>query len=344
MNDYKRINFKSKAVFFLCLFIVLLSWSRLNMAATGQSKYDGSKGGIAFIDIDEIVVEDKSRDRKIPIRIYCPETGGPYPVIIYSHGLGGSKRGKVYWSEFLAGHGYVIINLTHYGSDSSLLDPGASPAENIKNLKESLRGGESLKNRPLDVTAVINELDWISKQSDRLKGKFNASRIGVAGHSFGAYTVVITAGAFAKAAVQLYGKPLRDDRPIAFLAMSPSAPRPRRDPVEVFKGLDRPMMTMTGSNDLNPINPGKKAESRLVPYKSMPPGDKYSLWIEGAHHWTFGDGRKNKKPDPEHHKYIKILSLAFWDTYLKGSKEAKVFLKSGAFKEIAGDRATLAFK
>src|SRR5947208_9251342 len=40
---------------------------------------------------------DASRSRPVPVKIYAPATGaGPFPVIVFSHGLGGSRNGYEY--------------------------------------------------------------------------------------------------------------------------------------------------------------------------------------------------------------------------------------------------------
>ena len=65
---------------------------------------------------------DASRDRTIPVRIYYPAQGsGPFPVIVFSHGLGGSRDGYRYLGERWASRGYVSVHLQHPGSDKELL-------------------------------------------------------------------------------------------------------------------------------------------------------------------------------------------------------------------------------
>ena len=45
----------------------------------------------------------------------------PCPVIIFSHGLGGSRDGYEYLGRHWASHGYVSVHSTHIGSDTSAL-------------------------------------------------------------------------------------------------------------------------------------------------------------------------------------------------------------------------------
>ena len=43
------------------------------------------------VEIQRAVWHDSKRDRDVPVKIYSPKSGsGPFPVIIFSHGLGGT--------------------------------------------------------------------------------------------------------------------------------------------------------------------------------------------------------------------------------------------------------------
>ncbi|MBW2623771.1 MAG: acetylxylan esterase [Deltaproteobacteria bacterium] len=323
-----------------CLFLLLAAPA----LGQGSPEYDGNDGPYAVKFIKEINIQDAGRNRTIPLKIYFPKSSGTFPVILYSHGLGGSKEGKRYLGLYWASHGYIGIFMTHLGSDTSLIDRDKPLEESTRVLRQSVRNPKNLVNRPKDVTTVINSLSKIADLAPELRGKMDPERIGVAGHSFGAFTVMVSAGAWAETAKQVFKAILKDERPRAYLAMSPQAVREGLDPKVVFSGISRPMMTMTGTNDTDPIGRGMTGEARLQPYRNMPPGDKYSLWIEGAFHWTFGDGRRELVPDPKHHQYIKIASLAFWDAYLKDSKEALNLLKSRIVDKMSEGRARLDFK
>lgn len=71
---------------------------------------------------------DSIRNRPVPVKIYYPRTGdGPFAVIIFSHGLGGSRAGYEYLGRQWASHGYVSVHLTHIGNDTSVLKQAAGP-------------------------------------------------------------------------------------------------------------------------------------------------------------------------------------------------------------------------
>ena len=43
------------------------------------------------------------------------------PVVLFSHGLGGSREGYGYLGSYWAAHGYVAVHLQHIGSDETML-------------------------------------------------------------------------------------------------------------------------------------------------------------------------------------------------------------------------------
>ena len=318
------------------IFTILVFWAFVffltctSASAAEQVFFDGADGPHQYDIIDDIVIKDQVRNREIPLRIYYPKTQGlTSPVLLVSHGIGGSKSTGNWVGKFMAGHGYVCVFMTHYGSDTSLLDLSAGWEANIKRLQNSLTDPMNTLNRPQDISKVLDWLEQTGTNLPALKGRLDLQKVGVTGHSFGAFTTLAVAGGYAEAFRKQYNRSFSDSRPRAFLAMSPPGPQPGADASANFKEINRPTLIMTGSNDLDSIiQPPRPAESRLEPYKFMPPGDKYALWIEGAYHHTFGDGRPGQTIDPFARKITRIVTLAFFDAYLRGSETALSFLKS----------------
>ena len=321
MNPKLKVNSQRSIISYISFSILLFFCCAYSSFAQGFTPSDDN-GPFEVKQIDGYTIKDTDRNREIPIRIYYPEGKGPFPVLIYSHGTGGSYKTQTYLANFLTSHGFVCIHLTHYGSDSSLIDFSQSREEIIKVLRKAVTM-KTMLDRPKDVSKVLDSLEQLEMAYPELKGKMDKDNIGLYGHSFGAFTTLLVAGAFQQQA-KSPGGPFIDPRPKAFIAMSPQGTRPGVDPKEVYKGITRPFMSMTGSEDTDPIQVGRTAESRTIPFHNMPPGDKYLVWIIGGHHFTFGEPRpwQTEQPDPIHHKYIKILHLAFWNAYLKDSKEA----------------------
>ncbi|MBU2551425.1 MAG: acetylhydrolase [Proteobacteria bacterium] len=345
-------RFSRWAVPLLFLFLFLVLTPAVSGAAIEARPCETGPGPHPVRILDSIVLTGARDGHELPLKIYYPEDGGPFPVIIYSHGAGGSKEGKAYLGRFWASHGFVGIFMTHYGSDTTMLDLGKplTGPENMAVIRKMAADPRVWANRPRDVSTVIDQLADIAREHPGLKGKMDSGRIGVCGHSYGAFTTLASAGAWPLAFEQL-GHRARDDRPRAFLAMSPSGTRPGQNAGSAFGGIDRPVMTMTGSRD-GDLFSDRPATWRLEPFQALPPGDKYSLWLEGAHHFSFGetsDSRAGSAPglppvDPDHHRFIKMASLAFWDAYLKDSTRARAWLKSGAIDGLSQGRARLNWK
>src|SRR5882757_6664989 len=101
---------------------------------------------------------DAKRDRDVPVKIYYPKTGdGPFPVIIFSHGLGGSREGYEYLGRHWASHGYVSVHLQHLGSDNAVWE-GAPLTEVMQNMRKSAADIANATIRPLDVKFAIDQV------------------------------------------------------------------------------------------------------------------------------------------------------------------------------------------
>src|SRR5262245_28292172 len=105
-----------RALISLCLAAVL---SSPLAARTAQAPAPaGSSYTVATVSYDWT---DTARHRKVPVKIYYPKTGhGPFPVIIFSHGLGGSRENYEYLGHHWASHGYVSVHVQHLGSDDAV--------------------------------------------------------------------------------------------------------------------------------------------------------------------------------------------------------------------------------
>ena len=65
----------------------------------------------------DAVWHDSVRNRDVPVRIRMPGGTGKAPVILFSHGLGGTVQAGTVWGEAWAEAGFVVIHLQHPGSD-----------------------------------------------------------------------------------------------------------------------------------------------------------------------------------------------------------------------------------
>ncbi|MFH2002849.1 MAG: dienelactone hydrolase [Planctomycetota bacterium] len=280
-----------------------------------------------ILDLD---VPDDLRQRNIPIRIYLPLEKRPSPVILFSHGLGGSREGSAYMGRHWASRGYVAVFLQHPGSDTSLWE-GRPKGQRMEAMRNAANGKNFIL-RVQDVTAVLDQLErWNGTDDHVLARKLNLKSVGMAGHSFGAVTAQAVSG-------QLFanGKAMfTDTRIAAAIAMSPSSPN-RGTPEEAFGKVSLPWLLMTGTNDTAAIGHADM-KSRLAVFPALPPGHKYEIVLHGAEHSAFTDRAlpgDTEPRNPNHHRVILALTTAFWDSYLLNNAAARAWLDGNGPKSV----------
>ncbi len=272
-------------------------------------------------------VKDEQRDRGIPIRIYLPETTHSAPVVIFSHGLGGSRDNNAYLGNHFAGRGYVVIFVQHPGSDESVWK-NQRPMDVMK-LMQQAANFENLKLRCEDVAKIVAQFKvWNTDRSHLLFGRLDETAIGMCGHSFGAHTTQAVMGQN----FMMLGDKFRVPQISAGIAYSPSVPS-AGDPRAAFANINKPMLLMTGTQDNSPIG-NQTPESRRGVFPALPTSiDRYELVLAGGQHSAFSERQvkvrfgRNEAQNPNHHRVILGISAAFWDAYLKGDVKALTWLQ-----------------
>jgi predicted dienelactone hydrolase len=287
--------------------------------------------------------EDLRRHRRVPAKIYFPSSDpGPLPAIIFSHGTGGSRGGYAYLGMHWASHGYVAVHVQHLGSDQAVWQNQADPRESMR---RAAQDPDNMENRPRDVSFAIDALDSLNRGAGPLAGRLDLGRIGVAGHSFGAYTALAVAGMLG---VGPDGRELSlaDSRVKAAIAMSPPAPRRPGLAGAIYAPIHIPCLHMTGTRDESPLGLTAVADRR-VPFDHIRGADQYLLIFSGGDHMTFADRRRpghSGQDWPPFHDLVRASSTAFWDTYLKGTAAARAWLGGGPLAALLGPRGTLETK
>lgn len=292
----------------------------------------------------EVRWKDKARDRVVPANLYAPDPKalpGPLPVIVLSHGLGGSKDlNLAYLAKHLAAAGYIAVTVTHAGSDTAVALKGGREA-----LLKALVNSENLIDRPKDISFVIDRLTAKDQDAPLLKGRVDALRIGVAGHSFGAYTALAIAGQ----TVDLPGmgtQSFLDKRAKAVVALSPQRPGNLGLTKTSWDKIAMPTMTMTGTRDIGLGVPDP--EARRFAYDHMPAGDKFHVLIRDAAHMSFSDSPELLRPTRAEldlhrlqHDWICQLATAFFDQCLRDRDAAKRWLQDAAIAKASGGAVKL---
>jgi predicted dienelactone hydrolase len=314
--------------------LLMISASALTYPSPIDSPYDPLLIDKFEPEQKDLSVKDAKRSREIPIRVYLPKEvpGGktPAPVVLFSHGLGGSREGSAFLGNHWAARGYVAVFLQHPGSDDSVWKD-KPPRERLA----AMRAAADLENfllRVDDVRAVLDQLDrWNKAAGNPLSGRLDMNRIGMSGHSFGAVTTQALSGQrFVR------GAGVTDSRIKAAVIMSPSGPRRAGNAEQSFGSVKIPWMLLTGTRDTAPIGDAT-IESRLSVFPALPAGSKYELVLYNAEHSAFteralpGDSQPR---NPNHHRSILALTTAFWDAYLRDDPNARKWLDGDGPRKI----------
>ena len=319
----------------------------ISVSALAQ-EYTPAAGPLKVIDSGVTKLHDAARDKDLPIRVRYPaaddEHAGPYPLVVFSHGAGGSCDAFGSLSDSLASNGYVVIHPTH--SDSlSLLSKDERRTEG-RDLLRNPRGivkKVDLPDRVADVKFILDSLDDIEKMLDK-PGLIDRDRMAMAGHSAGAMTTQVLGGMeFVVGSRALKGLAMSEPRFDAMAVISGAGTTRQTITEDSWQNVTRPWLVITGSRDVSAAS-DETPESRRHPYDYAPAdGTKYLVFIDGATHSSYqgkAPGLMLDGKSPANLDWIaettNVSVLAFFDAYLKGNEDAKEWLDSGSVAEREG--------
>ena len=280
-------------------------------------------------------------NRKVAYKTYCPmdTTGAPYPVIIWSHGLGGSRDGAGFISRYIASHGYVVVHIQHGGTDSTLWEGKAGHPWDV--IRATRIPPNATFARLKDVPFALNQLSKLP-----IAPMMDLSRIGMSGHSFGAMTTQVMAGQRRGYGARQYS--LFDKRFKAGIVYSPVPWRKKKHhtPADFYGGIQIPLLFMTGTDDGSPID-HYGYEDRLEVFEHSGGRDQHLIVLDKGDHMVFSGSRGQLEDNPKrivHENIIKLLSLAFWDAYLKDDISAKKWITGTGVTTWLSDEGSYSYK
>jgi len=261
---------------------------------------------------------DEARNRTLRARVYYPAGPGRHPLIIFSHGLGNSRRGYRYLGEHWASWGFISVHLEHPDAGSDLARRGFIAL---------YRAGFDKRLWLSTVADVHVTLDHIlsADAPDFLRGRIDPSEIGVAGHSLGAYVALATAGAIAHLP-NADAATLRDPRVCAAVALSMS----ENLPASAYGRTEVPILHMTGTRDSS-LFYGTTKRMRLIPFEHISGAPQTLVVIDGANHSTFS--ADDRAPRAERTDLIKAATLLWWKARLQNDASAREALAKLATSE-----------
>lgn len=236
--------------------LATLGLAVLCVSAAASATVDTASTAQASADAAELVSVDPSlfttqtfqwrdvvRGRSVPARLYLPAPPklgeGTVPLVVFSHGIGGSMDGYSYLGRFFAAHGYASLHVQHVGSDRLIW--WGNPLTLASRLSNAAQHTEAL-DRVKDVKFALDSL--LAGPAGKV---MDVKQITAAGHSYGANTTMLLVGA----KVDMNGSTVwvKDSRFSAAILISAPPFYGLGEPIKIVSGIDVPTLHITATAD-----------------------------------------------------------------------------------------------
>ncbi|NBT09906.1 MAG: acetylhydrolase [Betaproteobacteria bacterium] len=256
--------------------------------ASASNQQDGipsnalSRSNEAYVTL-EFDWQDALRSRPVPVRLYLPRSASEArqaPVIVFSHGIGGSRRGYSYLGTHWATRGWASLHVQHVGSDRTLWSGGLWSM--VGRLQAAAQDAEAIA-RAGDLRFALDQL-----LSGEVGRRLDAHRIIAAGHSYGANTTLLAAGALVQREAGTLD--LSDARIKAAIVISAPPFYGEGDPSSILNSVQVPSLHITATEDVIRI-PGYYSglRDRLSVFDATGSARKWLAVFEGGSHSMFTD-------------------------------------------------------
>lgn len=266
-----------------------------------------------------------------------PAGAVPKALVIFCHGLGAGRTDYADLSRKLAAHGYLVVHpdfpdgavalaeaepeLGFGPGDPALLHWTTVPVLRQR-LYDMLHTPHNWLERIRIVHAVMDAMDMVFAASCGLPAA--PVPCAIVGHSFGAYTAQLFAGA----EIDVPGqgpRRFKDARFRAAILLSAQG----RDQQGLRDGswddMTGPVLTVTGTRDGGAK--GQDFHWKMEPFDLGPPGDKMLAVFDGADHYLGGMTDNDPTPGNSNQKAaVSDLTLAFLDAHVMGAPGARLWL------------------
>jgi dienelactone hydrolase len=271
--------------------------------------------GVLTVDLDWT---DTRRDRPVPARLYLPQAPQgvkPVPLVVFSHGIGGSRMGYTYLGRYWASQGYASLHVQHVGSDNRVWI--GNPLGLVGRLHGAAQDDEAIA-RVQDIRFALDQL-----LSGSQGARIDADRIVAAGHSYGANTVMLAIGAQVDRAGEALQ--LQDSRIKAAILLSAPPFYGKGDPGPILGQVSVPTLHVTATEDVIQI-PGYRSgvDDREALFEATGDRRKVLAVFAGGSHSMFTDRTRTGGSDlnAQVKQATRELSLAFLQQVFEGQDAA----------------------
>ena len=267
-----------KLVMAVATLVTMSAWlcASANSAVTPSQQVVAVTGSETYI-VSDIEWKDSSRARRVPARLFWPDSAsnGKVPLIVFSHGIGSSRDGYSYLGRYWAGHGIASLHLQHVGSDRSLWQG------NLLSLVTRFQKAANDK----EAIARVHDLSFALDRflESELGANVARNRIVAAGHSYGANTTLLAAGA--KVVRNGHLLQFRDSRVSAAIVISAPPFYGEEDFAPILAGITIPTLHVTTSDDVIRIPGfGSGLEDRMRVFDATGgPFKALAVYKQGSH-------------------------------------------------------------
>jgi predicted dienelactone hydrolase len=277
------------------LLVLLVMTSLLPALAQGTFR-ERLRQKFAQADKDASGSSSKMNIAGVDVAVWRPAQSGPSPLVIFSHGFHGRNTQSISLMKALAGAGYLVVAPNH--RDAIGESAGFSRPE-VGFGKVSGWSDKTYADREDDIKRVVEGL----RRDPQWSSRVDWSKVALAGHSLGGYTVLGLAGAWPS--WRLPGVK-------AVLALSPYVLPYMRS--GSLAGLGIPVMYQGGTRDLG-ITPSLRRKGGAFSETASP---AELVEFNGASHFAWSNFNRN----PDLDKLINYYSVAFLDKFVKGDSSA----------------------
>lgn len=238
------------------------------MAASGLAGLAGLAPGLA--KGQEAHTLTRADGERVRVVAYAPAPAGCRGLVVLSPGAGGSEQGLAKLGEGLAARGRLAVVVGHRESGLPVLRERSREAGGLEaGLAALITDPAAYRARFMDIAAARAWAD----------ARCSGAPAVLLGHSMGAATVMIEAGA--RNRLGLGG----GNGFAAYIALSPQGPGSIFPP-NAWGDIRRPVLSITGTRDRQ--LGGEGWEHRTLPHADMPPGCKWLAVLDGATHMNLG--------------------------------------------------------